>query len=91
MPRSVSPTPMNVKFELGKRPEEQTLPDALSVVHPPPRQLPPLKHQVTLPDLLYKEKTVTQKNLKKAEVKPQRKLQERVHDALGGRLSLNVG
>ena len=77
MPISDTPTPMNMKFQPGKRPEEERLPDAF-MAHPPPRQLPPLTHQVSLPDMLYKEKLIENKNLQKETGKQRKKLHGRV-------------
>ena len=68
----VTDTPFNVKFPPNKRPEESfsphdanddSFPKALTAAPRLSKQLPPLKHQRTIPDLLKKDKSVDKNNL----------------------------
>ena len=74
VPASVTDTPFNIKFPLNKRPEEtlskplvaneEPLPKALTTAPLPSKQLPPLTHQRTIPDLFQKDKIFDNKNIK---------------------------
>ena len=69
VPETVAPAPLNMRFQPGKRPEEESLPAVFSKAPLLPKQLPPLTHQDTLPDLLAKEKLAEQKILHNKESK----------------------